>query len=176
MRGDCSKARFCAREPPSRSGPPSPNAGSCHRDDRTQPALARLGERESRAECPSRVRAESLDKGTGSQRPKRKDTPRWKEAQAVRGAKTPGRVWDSVPRANRHGSGPPSTRRSSPSPKHLPPMLLHRLHIRPMPLLRRTNNPPPAQRPQVRRDIPRAGEASTWKSRRIASVAASKGQ
>ena len=58
MVGDLLEARISARTPPSCNGPPSENAGSRSRDDRTQPALARLGERESRAECPSRVRAE----------------------------------------------------------------------------------------------------------------------
>jgi hypothetical protein len=59
------KARISAREPPSRAGPSSESAGRCFRDDRTQSALARLGERESRTECPSRVRAEVLSRGQG---------------------------------------------------------------------------------------------------------------
>src|SRR5688500_13666002 len=86
--GICSKARISARKPPSRKGPLRPKAGNRPRSDRTQPALARLGERERRAECTPRVRAESLVEGTGSQPPKRKNRRQSKRAEGVWGCKS----------------------------------------------------------------------------------------
>ena len=74
--GDLLKARISAREPPSSNEPPYEDAGSRQRDGRTQPALARLGERESRAECQARVRAEVLSRGQGETTAKAENTLR----------------------------------------------------------------------------------------------------